>query len=85
MQTPKEIADSLPRRVSQTTVIRWINVGIKTDDGRLKLKATRQGGRLLVTPGDLQEFLTALNGKELEAQSVLPTHRSTRHVNDVGE
>lgn len=47
--------------VTPSTVTRWILLGCPARDGnRVKLAATRAGGRWLVNPTDLDTFFTAL-------------------------
>lgn len=49
------------RRVHPATVTRWILSGCPARDGRrVKLAATRAGGRWLVRPADLEAFFAAL-------------------------
>jgi hypothetical protein len=49
--------------ISPSTVTRWILVGCPAQSGgRVKLAATRAGGRWLVKESDLEEFFSALAG-----------------------
>ena len=48
-------------QVSAATVVRWITDGCPARDGRrIRLTATRCGGRWLVRPADLDDFFAAL-------------------------
>jgi hypothetical protein len=65
--TIPQIASSLPPRrgsrgVANSTIIRWIVAGVPGPDGmRVKLRATRAGGRWLVRQDYLDQFFAALN------------------------
>ena len=48
-------------RTSPATVTRWVIAGCPSVAGeRVKLRATRAGGRWLIAEGDLQAFFSAL-------------------------
>jgi len=55
--------------INQNTLRAWITRGLRTQDGRrVKLVASRYGGRWQVEPADLDRFLVELNS---EAKPVL--------------
>jgi hypothetical protein len=64
--TVAQVCSRLPgarsnRRVSPSTVTRWVLNGCPSRGGvRIKLKATRAGGRWLIAPADLDSFFAAL-------------------------
>lgn len=68
----------LPGDPSRSTRLRWPK-GVKGPGGSLvKLRVTRVGGRLFVSPKDVQDFLDALNpepGEEPEPAAGTTTDR----------
>lgn len=62
------------RRVSPSTVSRWIAEGCPGRcGGRIKLRATRAGGRWLVDPADLDAFFAALGADPTDTPTTSPT------------
>ena len=51
----------LRKRPSPATAWRWVNRGVKTTDGRVKLRALRIGGGIYATAEDVQAFIDAQN------------------------
>jgi hypothetical protein len=66
LMTVAQVCSRLPgartnRRVSPSTVTRWILIGCPGRSGvRIKLAATRAGGRWLIAQHDLNSFFEAL-------------------------
>jgi hypothetical protein len=54
-----QAAKVLPGKPSPTSVWRWTKRGIWLNDVRLRLRAVRIGGRIVVTGADLLAFLEA--------------------------
>ncbi len=69
--SPMAIARMLPspssgQPLSHVTVTRWVTRGLLTSDGeRLKLPARRIGGRWCIRRRDLNQFLAALQPREV--------------------
>ena len=51
----------LGRRQNPTTTWRWISLGVKAGDRRVKLRAVKVGGKLYATPDDVQRFIDEQN------------------------
>jgi hypothetical protein len=58
--TPHQAAESLPGGGHPAKVVRWFTEGLIVDGRRLKLAATRVGGRWFVRTADLEAFLAAV-------------------------
>ena len=58
--TPRQAASVLPGGGCAAKIVRWFVTGLLVDGRRLKLAATRVGGRWLIRVVDLQAFLTAV-------------------------
>jgi hypothetical protein len=76
--TVSQVCRSLPgargaRHVTPSTVTRWILTGCPSRSGqRVRLPATRAGGRWLIRPADLDTFFATLAG-EIDPDPVPPT------------
>jgi len=55
------LARMIGHRPSPATVWRWTTHGIKAGDRRVKLRATKIGGKLHATPAFIQCFIDAQN------------------------
>ena len=55
------LARMIGHRPSPATVWRWTTHGIKAGDRRVKLRATKIGGKLHATPDDIQRFIREQN------------------------
>ena len=55
------LARMLGQRMSPTTTWRWIRIGVKVGDRRVKLRAVKIGGKLFTTPDDVQRFIDEQN------------------------
>jgi hypothetical protein len=66
------------QRVAPSTVTRWIISGCPSRTGeRVKLTATRAGGRWLIRPADLDTFFASLAGStDSEPAPTIPTPSS---------
>ncbi|MCE9567343.1 MAG: helix-turn-helix domain-containing protein [Planctomycetes bacterium] len=73
--TISQVCDRVPgarrnRRISPSTATRWILFGCPARNGqRVRLAATRVGGRWLVHPAALEEFFVALANTDPVSQS----------------
>jgi hypothetical protein len=83
-ETLTQIADRIPgargaKRVSPSTITRWILQGCPSRTGqRVKLAATRVGGRWCVRPVDLDAFFTALAGNTEAAPAINTTSQDRK-------
>ena len=67
--------------VCPSTVSRWITVGCPARSGvRVKLKATRAGGRWLIDPDDLQAFFDALGSPTTTTTAPTRTDRQRKQA-----
>lgn len=65
------------KRISPSTVTRWILTGCPARNGqRVRLRAVRGGARWLVRPADLDAFFAALTATETVPQSPTTQHKS---------
>ena len=80
--TIAQVCELLPgargnKRVSPSTATRWILKGCPSRSGvRVKLKASRGGGRWLVAPDDLEAFFAALAATDVAAPPPTPQSRT---------
>jgi len=96
--TVSQVCRSLPGsrgngRISPSTVTRWIMGGCPAVTGkRVKLRATRCGGRWLITPEDLDVFFAELAGSpgplttptpETASKATPNAGRATRAANEL--
>jgi len=51
----------LGHKPSPATIWRWCRKGVKVSDRRVKLRATRIGGKLYATVEDVERFIVAQN------------------------
>jgi hypothetical protein len=61
---------TLGHRPSPATVWRWQTIGVKAGDRRVKLDATKVGGRLYASPEAVQQFINAQNQPAVESDDV---------------
>ena len=65
--------------VGRDCVWDWINRGVQTPTGTLRLKATRIGGQYKVRPADLDAFIAACNGGAAPPQPTVQPHQTASH------
>ncbi len=64
--SPREVAENLPGRQHPHSILRWILEGLLVQGRRVRLAATRIGGRWWVAREDLETFLAATRGPKAE-------------------
>ena len=67
MLSPRGVARSLPGQHHPHKVLRWILDGLLVEGRRVRLAATKVGGRWFVAREDLEAFLAATRGPKAEA------------------
>ena len=69
--SPAEVADKLG--VTSTAVVGWVKVGFGIEGGRLRLPATKVGGRWRIDPAAVPPFLNAMTRASLPASASVDT------------
>lgn len=62
----KKVAEHLGISLHHSTIFRWYKKGIVVGGKRVRLKGTRYGNRIFVDEDDLHDFVSKLNGQDIE-------------------